>query len=472
MLYLTLCIIFVFSFLQCGYSYIHKIVQVNSTGEIVLVRSDGLIKPILNQGTVHFLAMGLGINYRNIPVIPDDVISQYKIEKIPVPSLRMADNLPDEKVKIVIQRLETINPPYYWVQTIHMPKIFNPSLAVYNNRTLIAYRSGRYNSVVKFAWMSPDRTYIDFKAELFGLSPWDSLSIPINRLIEDNRESTPFNALQEDPRLLSLSDGTILLTYAVFLGNERVDGMKGFKQCLNIARYNQASKKLEFQDSLLFNVSFSGKVNQKNWIPFEYKESLMFIVSIDPLHIVKCTGVSSSNSHLGTLETVYNDTSGQRKLPWKRLYGVPLRGGTPAILVRGVYLSFFHTASHFQYPHQIVTYFMGALTFCPEPPFRHQAVSSLPIAKYNFYSGQYTNKYTDFVLFPSGILMDDDGEHILVSFGHQDKDGYLIKIQLTHLLDSLEVVGKCSPDGYEEVSQKSQKKLTLKRSDGSPFVIE
>ncbi len=63
--------------------------------------------------------------------------------------------------------------------------------------------------------------------------------------------------------------------------------------------------------------------------------------------------------------------------------------GTPAILVNDVYLALFHTKAYVQKPYyNIYSYFMGAITFCPHPPFNLHSMSSQPIAHEDWYVSQ------------------------------------------------------------------------------------
>ena len=68
------------------------------------------------------------------------------------------------------------------------------------------------------------------------------------------------------------------------------------------------------------------------------------------MHIVEYNPVERLLSTVSKLAKV--------ALPWRGEYGMPIRGGTPAILVNGVYLSIFHTVSMFQMPYKLKTYFL------------------------------------------------------------------------------------------------------------------
>lgn len=120
-----------------------------------------------------------------------------------------------------------------------------------------------------------------------------------------------------------------------------------------------------------------------------------------------------------------------------------LAGGTPAIKIPGLYLTLFHTVSRFQMPYKIKTYYMGALTFCDEYPFNIHFISAAPIVKKRFYEGAWVKNNLDYVVFPAGLVLDSNVEHVWVSMGTQDASSWMIKLELHGLLKSLDVVGSC-----------------------------
>jgi predicted GH43/DUF377 family glycosyl hydrolase len=134
----------------------------------------------------------------------------------------------------------------------------------------------------------------------------------------------------------------------------------------------------------------------------------------------------------------------KRPLPWREEYGNHLRGGTPAILVRGVLLSFFHTQVNLHVFYSLNTYFMGAITFCPQPPFAISSISAYPILLPNLYEGNWVPKFLNYVVFPSGISLDEDGKHVHVSLGYQDMSAYVMRMELDTLLASLDFVADCN----------------------------
>ncbi len=86
---------------------------------------------------------------------------------------------------------------------------------------------------------------------------------------------------------------------------------------------------------------------------------------------------------------------------------------------------------------------MGAITFCPNFPFHIHSMSSLPILKESLYEGPQIDKLIEHVVFPISLILDDDPEYILLSFGYNDRHGIISKMHISELLQSLVEVSEC-----------------------------
>ena len=179
-------------------------------------------------------------------------------------------------------------------------------------------------------------------------------------------------------------------------------------------------------------------------VPFEYNGTLHFIQSIHPLHVVTLDAFHSER-HSASVRTVHRDAIHPNlTLPWRgQEYGVHLRGSTPAILVRGMYVAIFHTQINLKVFYNLNTYFMGAVSFCPHPPFRMHSISVYPIVDSKFYEGHWVPKFHNYVVFPTGLVLEESGTHLLLSMGHQDMSAWVIRLEVDGLLDSMEVVNEC-----------------------------
>eukprot|EP01040_Poterioochromonas_malhamensis_P011993 gene11993-13091_t len=245
----------------------------------------------------------------------------------------------------------------------------------------------------------------------------------------------------EDPRLLLLSDNRVLIAFTAVLppvrGKRRIPhACQGF----TFGQYqknNLNERQLVMERAILFDQDFGGW--QKNWVPFEYEQQLYFIHSISPTRIFRFIE-KYPNNQTARYEEIKVDYRGRQRLPWKEEYGL-LRGGTPAIRLQGknshLYLMMFHSVYSFR------DYYMGAITFCAKPPFRIHSMSPVPIVNLNFYSGKRMSRKVPYVVFPTSLVLSNEGQEVMLSFGHQDKQGYLAKFSLQSLLNSLVNVESC-----------------------------
>ena len=204
----------------------------------------------------------------------------------------------------------------------------------------------------------------------------------------------------------------------------------------------------------------------KNWSPFLYNNTVMFVQRLNPLHVV--TIAPSDYASRGKHEWCMMDTVSLSPAVddfWK--LGT-LRGGTPCMLVSpDEYLTFFHTMIHLP-DNSRGTYFFGAMTFSSHPPFRTLRISSAPIVDDALYKGAWMRHKFDYVYYPMGFLFalreaaggsnrttlsnsypEGVGHDcsspsspaqlvfLLLSFGVQDKETHLADINLCDLLGTL-----------------------------------
>ena len=369
----------------------------------------------------------LGFDNRNIHKTNEDFLSNCK-EIEPLGSLKHSNLSPDERMRVKIQKILALEYPSFWIESYLFPNMLNPSIERWNNHTMMIWRPGLYDSNITVAWLNANNSKIDEEKIMNGLGFRSQFSIKL----------FPFNNMREDPRLLLMHDNSLVITYT-----SKVSLFEPPKQCYTIGRINKITGKIEFIDSILME-NKEWKPTQKNWIPFENNNKLLFIQNINPLHIIENI-MYDPITRIGTMQSIIklNNTI---KLPWRAEYGFPIRGGTPAILVKGVYLAFFHTVSKFQHPLELRTYFMGAFTFCPHFPFKIHSMSSHPILKEELYQGKWTDSpKIDYVMFPIGIMLDDkNSSFVWVSLGHQDRQGLVIKMNINGLFRTMDQVASCN----------------------------
>ena len=174
----------------------------------------------------------------------------------------------------------------------------------------------------------------------------------------------------------------------------------------------------------------SSKRREKNWVPFDYQGNLLLAYSLLPHKIFRPDLDQSGECEL--FATTSSDIS------WK--WG-ELRGGTPALRNGNEYLAFFHSSIKVATDHSnqksIPHYFIGAYTFEKDSPFAITSISKEPIIGKNFYHGKTYSPYWHpvQVVFPCGFVFNDD--YILLSYGRQDHEIWIAKIDKAGLLDSL-----------------------------------
>lgn len=336
-----------------------------------------------------------------------------------------------------MDKISLIQPPDYVVDMFYVLNRMNPSIAVWHNHTLCGWTILKYSieddDSFQLGWMNETTFSVDENINLFGINSSTTI------------KSYPFNRRKEDPRLLVLKDNSLLISYTA-----KASLFSTIMQCFIRATLNPITNTVEFKDTWLM-YDQERNLTGKNWIPMQHKHRLMFIVHINPMIVLEVVG--KGEGHKAITKVVSN--SSFVNLPWDPEFGDEIRGGTPAVLVRGVYLSFFHTVQlHERY--RLRSYYMGAMTLCPDHPFNILSMSSFPIIDkgWNLYQNQWLGRGMDYVVFPTGIVVDETETFVFVSFGHQDKHAGVMKMNITTLLDSLTYVSGCAMSSHRQHSNR------------------
>lgn len=350
----------------------------------------------------------------------------------PIKALKIPPPNPDVGVENMLQKVNALYPQTFWRGSYYV-NMFNPSISRWKGRYIMAYRN---NTDISFCWLRfiEDKTHPDtFQFEPIYGDNFLSLRGP-----EGNH---PWNAtlsgdaFREDPRLLVRRKGhTMSLTFI------RLRAAWDIAQ-IALVDIHVPAEEHKMQFSATTWLRRDGK--QKNWMPLEYRDEQYWIVSVNPLYVAKLAATTVGELTLdGKLDYIVQNDQ-EVALPWKPEFGLPIRGGTPAILVKGLYLAFFHTLSSFNIQFGMQTYFMGAITFCNDASFRVHSMSPYPILQDNLYQGAWHNVHRDYVVFPAGLAVDDLEQYVYMSFGYQDGRGFVSKFDVQELLGSLEVVAPC-----------------------------
>jgi predicted GH43/DUF377 family glycosyl hydrolase len=165
---------------------------------------------------------------------------------------------------------------------------------------------------------------------------------------------------------------------------------------------------------------YSYRMWQKNWTPFTYQNELLFSYSLNPQLIIY------PNLMTGTCYPYYETHT---VVHWP--YGI-LRGSSPALLVDGEYLSFFHsgilTGTEASFGFEIWHYFFGAYSFSAKPPFEITHMTLEPIVTEGLYTPSYRSKR---VIFPGGFAV--IGETIYLAYGKDDCEIWIMTLDKQEL---------------------------------------
>lgn len=301
------------------------------------------------------------------------------------------------------------------------PHAFNPTVIKWRGFLLMSFRE-IYNFDISnaFPWNS------SLSGSQIGIVWLDDNFNPEGepQILQLNGDGIPGRS--EDPRLLTVGE-RLYLVYSD--NNDAIITPGGFRMHVVELDYDGETFHVLHNECLFFFKDENSNRREKNWTPFEYHKHLLFSYSLEPHQILYpilgtgfCKTIASTKGHLN----------------WK--WG-ELRGGTPGFLVDDEYLAFFHSsiemASVNSNGENMLHYFMGAYTFEKKPPFRITKISSEPIVGENFYNGETYIPYWKpvRVVFPCGFFV--EGNSIWVSYGRQDHEIWLTRLDKKALFKSL-----------------------------------
>lgn len=168
----------------------------------------------------------------------------------------------------------------------------------------------------------------------------------------------------------------------------------------------------------LLDYAFANPI-EKNWSPFVQEGRLYAIYGDSPRVILE---IDEETGYCREVSRRFEETS------WWDFGEV--RGGSPAYLVEGQFLTFFH--SSFRYAQKRI-YTMGAYTFSAEAPFPILAVTTQPLGSLADYLESNSGKR---VVFPGGMVV--QGPYIHVAWGRGDQEVWITSFDKEALLSSLQ----------------------------------
>lgn len=311
-----------------------------------------------------------------------------------------------------LQGENTIVRSFKRIYLSEFPGSYNPSLMQLNENFILTFRC------------QPNRTYLPWISYI-GIALLDKSFNVIGRpqLLNTRAfdDSTPSQS--EDARIFTFEDRI----YIVFNDNMNIENPS------YLERRDMYLAEIFIENDLFYicnpvclihTEKYSNTFWQKNWSPFEWQGNLLLSYTINPHEIL------SLNLTKGTCKNIF---STEKSIPWK--YGT-LRGSTPAQLVDGEYLAFFHSgtilSSTCSDRMELWHYFMGAYTFSADPPFELTSISQDPIDTKGFYTYSY---YLKRVIYPGGFVIEDD--RLYLALGKDDNEVWIATLDLNDLKKSM-----------------------------------
>lgn len=298
------------------------------------------------------------------------------------------------------------------IQIPEHPHAFNPSIIRWKGQLLMSFRcydpKTRATNPIGLVWLDEN---------------FEPISTP--QIFEFPFHNPVLLSKQQDPRLIAVN-GRLFLVY----NNIKEDVIhREMRRMFIVELFESQGLFTSSQPECLLHFENENEMRyEKNWVPFEYNGELLLAYSIIPHRIMR----PLEGTH--SCETLY-DT----RIPFTWDWGVP-RGGTQALLDKDHYLSFFHSWKDIPTVQsngkKITHYVLGAYIFENKPPFSILAVSPEPIVADNFYEPPYYRTWKPLrCVFPAGILLDE--EFVWITYGRQDHELWVTKIDKKKLLQSL-----------------------------------
>jgi len=290
------------------------------------------------------------------------------------------------------------------------PDAFNPSIVRWDDSILVSFRAR------------------DPKTQLtttIGLTFVDKNFNPYGKVYILKFPKSPLaGKLIQDPRLITIS-GRL---YMVYSNTWKLPAETVRRVFIAKLEFNGQNFIVKQPEPLLKFESNEKRKFEKNWVPFEYQGQLFLSYSLNPHKILEPIFGHKSCKNIATTKM---------KSYWQ--WG-ELRGGTPALITDEGYLAFFHTSKDIKSIHSqgkcIPHYFMGAYLFEKTPPFAIKKISRRIIVGENFYKGKEYETWKPLrVVFPCGYIFDEN--FIWITFGRQDNEMWMVKIDKQKLFESL-----------------------------------
>ena len=451
-------------------------------GEVYLIKPQLMTRQLVPQSN-HTLA-AFGYERANLTVVGAQELAKYALDQPIMPILPLSKNCgnlcADERLRVAVEKARAVQGRRLLHNIRYMGRFVNGPLSLLPDGTCLTVATKK-----PFANHASRSKMVAYELDAQCRDKTDEVIYPSSsgqpRMAAPDRYNFSPNAFlsqSEDVRTLVMPNGRIALVYTI---TRLVAIRPQYSLAYSELSLNASTGHLDLRCSyfLAYNVvnerdrrsdgSFNPykQFGYKNWSPFFYNNSVHFVQRINPLHIT--TFSDEERRRRQDNEFIYMDmvSFDPHVADWWKLG--ELRGGTPAHLINDLeYLTFFHSLTHL--PDQARgTYWIGAVTFSAQAPFRLLRISAAPLVEETLYQGPWMRQRFDYVYYPMSFLFatrnarnetvysNSYPDHIrdrncssspeartvtlVLSFGRQDDDTYLADIPLCDLDSSLVDVG-------------------------------
>jgi len=393
----------------------------NSKGEYFLL-SNGVARQVDNDTAAnHF-----GLNTSSVSTIDQNIFRQFH-RGTPIAPIKNTDFSPDGNHRVALERIDAAQERLIRKVDHIVSGMKNPSFNIWAGKQLLSgVRVVDGNLKITFSWANVTLYPQDF-VRLKGI------------------ESISLTGL--DQRVIVVNDTLAFVLYCVC--PESSGCRNGWYQMayaeLRIDQLNQQlillpERQLVFHSSLDYGFALgrNSKLEipvEKNWCPFLFNNSVLFIERINPLRVMTIhDGVFSDIN--STSSVVVRLVSSSSWLPLDDWEFGEMRGGTNAIYLPDfdVFAAVFHTRPK-MHGSNLVTYFIGGYTFTAKPPFHLVSISNMPIVDDWMYNGPWLNKKAAYVPFPTTLWLEGNND-LKIVMGFNDHDGYILTLDLKEFMRS------------------------------------
>jgi predicted GH43/DUF377 family glycosyl hydrolase len=362
---------------------------------------------------------------------------------------------PDEIMRIYSAKFRTLQDNDNLLSNLKkIENVWNPSVEYWRSDYLVAARTP-LGSLIKFGWLNiSESDHLSFSEySKFGIGP---------KLEDITNQTQRYSLYGNDPRILIVNDTQLLISFCITLFPRTPSRMAYVYITVNSSGSTSVSpmRLLDptFQDPGISARAYSNSPHHqtfhKNWTPFLYNGTVLWLASLDPLIVVK----SNSSAYRPDINAHADSTiliSESMPHGYWNEYG-DLRGGSVGKLISAdKYLFFFHSRQKLGTNtgfNAEFTYMMGAFVMSAQPPFRMLAISKGPIFNKEFYVGAWDIiKFMDYVVYPMSFFFDSGIHHIdydcdmrcmsahniTLSLGYQDHLGIVATINLGELVHTM-----------------------------------